>query len=49
VKEHILRVFENRICRRMFDCKREEVTGGLRKLHSEELLNLFSLPDIIRM
>jgi hypothetical protein len=41
-------VFENRVLRRIFGPKRDEVTGECRKLHSEELHNLFSFPDIIR-
>jgi hypothetical protein len=44
-----LRVFENRVLRRIFGLKRDEVTGGWRKLHYEELHNLYSLPSIIRM
>jgi hypothetical protein len=48
-EEHRLRVFENRVLRRMFGPKRDEVTGGWRKLHNEELHNLYSLPSIIRM
>jgi hypothetical protein len=47
-KEHRLRVFENRVLRRIFGPKRDEVTGEWRKLHSEELHNLYSSPDIIR-
>jgi hypothetical protein len=47
-EEHILRVFENRVLRRIFGPKRDEVTGEWRKLHSEELHNLYSSPDIIR-
>jgi hypothetical protein len=47
--EHRLRVFENRVLRRIFGPKRDEVTGGLRKLHNEELHNLYSSPSIIRM
>jgi hypothetical protein len=43
-----LRVFENRVLRRIFGPKRDEVTGEWRKLHNEELHNLFSSPDIIR-
>jgi hypothetical protein len=43
-----LRVFENRVLRRIFGPKREEVTGEWRKLYSEELHNLYSSPDIIR-
>jgi hypothetical protein len=41
-------VFENRVLRRIFGPKRGEVTGEWRKLHSEELHNLYSSPDIIR-
>jgi hypothetical protein len=41
-------VFENRVLRRIFRPKRDEVTGEWRKLHSEELHNLYSSPDIIR-
>jgi hypothetical protein len=44
-----LRVFENRVLRRIFGRKRDEVTGGWRKLHNEELHNLYSFPSIIRM
>jgi hypothetical protein len=47
-EEHRLRVFENRVLRRIFGPKRDEVTGELRKLHNEELHNLYSSPDIIR-
>jgi hypothetical protein len=43
------RVFENRVLRRIFSPKRDEVMGGLRKLHNEELHNLYSSPSIIRM
>jgi hypothetical protein len=43
-----LRVFENRVLRRTFGPKRDEVTGEWRKLHNEELHNLYSSPDIIR-
>jgi hypothetical protein len=46
-EEHRLRVFENRVLRRIFGPKRDEVTGEFRKLHSEELHNLYSSPDII--
>jgi hypothetical protein len=48
-EEHILRVFENRVLRRIFGTKRYEVTGGWRKLHNEELHNLYSFPSIIRI
>jgi hypothetical protein len=41
-------VFENRVMRRMFEPKRDEVTGGWRKLHNEELRNFFFSPNIIR-
>jgi hypothetical protein len=41
-------VFENRVLRRIFGPKRDEVTGEWRKLHNEELHNLYSFPDIIR-
>jgi hypothetical protein len=42
-------VFENRALRRIFGPKRDEVTGGWRKLHNEELCGLYSLPSIIRI
>jgi hypothetical protein len=44
---HTLKVFENRLLRRVFGPKREEETGGWRKLRNEELHNLYSSPDII--
>jgi hypothetical protein len=44
-----VRVFENRVLRRIFGPKRDEVAGGWRKLHNEELHNLFSTPNMIRM
>jgi hypothetical protein len=47
-KEHRLRVFENRVLRRIFGPTRDEVTGEWRKLHNGELYNLYSPPDIIR-
>jgi hypothetical protein len=46
-EEHRLRMFENRIVRRIFGPKRDEVTGKWSKLHNEELHNLYSSPDII--
>jgi hypothetical protein len=46
--DHRLRVFENRVLRRIFGPKRDEVTGGWRKLHNEELHSLYSSPSIIR-
>jgi hypothetical protein len=42
-------VFENGVFGRIFGPKRDEVTGGLRKLHNEELHNLYSSPNIIKM
>jgi hypothetical protein len=45
---HRLRVFENRVLRRIFGPKTDEVTGEWGKLHNEELHNLYSYPDIIR-
>jgi hypothetical protein len=44
-KKHRLRVFEKRVLRRIFGPKRDEVTGGWRKLHNEELHGLYSSPD----
>jgi hypothetical protein len=46
-EKHRLRVFKNRILR-IFGPKRDEVTGEWRKMHNEELHNLYSCPDIIR-
>jgi len=46
-KERRLRVFENRVLRKVFGPKRDEVTGELRKLHNEELSVLYSLPNIV--
>jgi hypothetical protein len=40
-------VFENRVLRRVFGPKRDEVTGEWRKLHNEELSDLYSLPSIV--
>jgi hypothetical protein len=42
-------VFENRVLRGIFGPKRDEVTGGWRKLHDEELNNLYFSPSIIRV
>jgi hypothetical protein len=48
-EEHRLRVFENRVLRRIFGPKRDEATGEWRKLHDEELRDLYSSPSIIRI
>jgi hypothetical protein len=48
-EEHTLRVFENRVLRRIFGPKRDGVTGGWRKLHKEELHNLYSSRSMIRI
>jgi hypothetical protein len=42
-------VFENRVLRRIFGSKREEVAGGWRTLHNEELHNLYASPNIVRV
>jgi hypothetical protein len=42
-------VFENRVLRRIFGPKRDEVTGVWRKLHNEELRDLYSWPSVIRI
>ncbi|KAJ4433916.1 hypothetical protein ANN_16230 [Periplaneta americana] len=47
-EEHRLRVFENKVIRKIFGAKRDEVTGEWRKLHNAELHALYSSPDIIR-
>jgi len=44
-----LRVFENRVLRRIFGPKRDEVTGKWRKLHNEELNDLYCSPNIVRV
>jgi hypothetical protein len=46
---HRLRVFENRVLRRIFGQKRDEMVGNWRKLHNEELHDLYSSPSIVRM
>jgi hypothetical protein len=48
-EENRLRVFENRVLRRIFGPKRDEVTGGWIKLHNEELHGLHSSPSIVRV
>jgi hypothetical protein len=47
-KEHRLRVFENRVLRRIFGPKREK-DGSWRKLHNDELHSLYSSPNIVRV
>ena len=48
-EERRLRVFENRVLRRVFGSKRDEVTEEWRKLHNEELRDLYSLPNNVRV
>src|SRR5215469_7267990 len=48
-EEHRLRVFENRVLRRLFEPKRDEVTREWRKLHNEELNDVYSSPSIVRV
>ena len=49
MEERRLRVFENRVLRRILWPKRDEVTGEWRKLHNEELNDLYSSPNIVRV
>jgi hypothetical protein len=49
MEEHRLRVFEKRVLMRIFGLKRDELIGGCRKLHNEELHNSCSVPNIIRV
>ena len=48
-EEQRLRFFENRVLRRIFGLKRDEVTGEWRKLHNEELNDIYSSPNTVRM
>jgi hypothetical protein len=48
-EEHRLRVFESRVLMGIFGPRKDEVTEDLRKLHNEELHNLYSSPNIIRI
>ena len=48
-EEHRLRMFENRVLRRIFGPRRDGVTGEWRKLHNEELNYLYSSPNIVRV
>ena len=47
--EHLLRVLENRVPRKMFGPERDEVTGEWRRLHNEEFNNLYSSPNMGRL
>jgi hypothetical protein len=47
-KEHRLRVFKNRVMRRIFGPKREKMMGGWRRLYTEDLHNLYVMPSIIK-
>jgi hypothetical protein len=46
---HRLRVFENRVLRRIFGPRMDEVKGGWKKLHNDKLHNLYSSPNIVTM
>jgi hypothetical protein len=46
---HRLKVFENRVLRKIFGSKRDEGTGEWRRLHNEELYDLYSSPNVIRV
>jgi hypothetical protein len=48
-EKHRMRVYETRVLRRIFILKRDKIKGNWRKLHNEELHNLYSSPSIIRM
>jgi hypothetical protein len=48
-EERRLRVFDNRVLREIFGRKRDEVTGEWRKLHSDEIYNLYSSSNIFRV
>jgi len=48
-REHRLKVFENKVLRRIFGPRRDEVTGEWRKLHNEELNDLCSSPSIVQI
>ena len=47
-EEHRLRVFENKVLRKIFGAKKDDITGKWRKLHNAELHALYSSPNIIR-
>jgi hypothetical protein len=48
-EEHKLKVLENRVLKRIFGLKKDEMTGERRKLHNKELHDLYSLPSIIKI
>jgi hypothetical protein len=48
-EEHRLKMFENRLLRKVLRYKRDEVTGEWRRLHNEELYNLYSSPNIVKL
>jgi hypothetical protein len=48
-EEHGWRVFENRVLKRIFGPKREEMVGGQRKVHYEVLHNLYTSPNVIKV
>ena len=48
-EERKLRLFENRVLRRIFVPRRDEITGEWRRLHKEELNDLYSSPNIVRV
>jgi hypothetical protein len=48
-EEHRMKVFEKMVLKRIFGRKRDEMTGGWRQLHNEELRNLYSSSNVIRM
>ena len=48
-EEHRLRVFDNRVLRKIFGPKRDEVTGEWRRLHTKELYDLYSSPNIVQV
>jgi hypothetical protein len=49
IEERRLRVFENRVLKRIFEPKRDEVTGEWRKLHNEVFHDLYSSPNFVRV
>jgi hypothetical protein len=49
MEEHRWKVFQNRVLRRIFGPKRDEVAGGWKRLHNEELHNLYASLNIVRV